>query len=235
LYIICMSNPPFRIFAHRGASGYEPENTLRAIQKALDLGAEWIEVDVQKVENELIVFHDLRLERTTNGQGFIWEHSFEKLRTLDAGKGERIPLLSEVMELVQGRAKINIELKGQNTALPVVQCLDAFVKQGQWKWEDILISSFYHMELQKIKTLQPLIPTGALCVGVPLHYARFAKELQCTSLHLALDFVTPEIVEDAHARGLSVYVFTVNDLKTLHFVKSLKVDGVFTDYPDRIC
>lgn len=228
-----MPNPSFRIFAHRGASGYEPENTLRAIQKALDLGAQWIEVDVQLVENEPIVFHDLRLERTTNGQGFVWEHPLEKLRSLDAGKGERIPLLQEVMDLIQGKAGINIELKSPNLALPIVRFLESLVEQGKWQWKDILVSSFYHIELQKVKTLQPKILTGALCVGVPLHYARFAQELKCTSLHLALDFVTPEIINDSHARGLSVYVFTVNDLKTLTFVKSLGVDGIFTDYPDR--
>ncbi len=229
-----MPNSCFRTFAHRGASGYEPENTLRAIQKALDLDARWIEVDVQLVENELVVFHDLRLERTTNGQGFVWEHSLEKLRTLDAGKGERIPLLKEVMDLIRGKAGINIELKTPNLALPIVRFLESFVDRGKWQWEDILISSFHHIELQKVKALQPKIFTGALCVGVPLHYARFTEELQCTSLHLALDFLTPEIVKDAHARGLSVYVFTVNDLETLAFVKSLDVDGVFTDYPDRI-
>lgn len=208
-----MPKSSFRIFAHRGASGYEPENTLRAIQKALDLGAKWIEVDVQKVEDELIVFHDLRLERTTNGQGFVWEHSLEKLRTLDAGKGERIPLLREVMDLIQGKACINIELKSPNLSLPIVEFLTPIVQQGKWQWEHILVSSFHHTELHKIKTLQPNLFTGALCVGVPLHYARFTEELQCTSLHLALDFVTPEIVKDAHARGLSVYVFTVNDRK----------------------
>lgn len=229
-----MLQQTFRIFAHRGASGYEPENTLRAVQKALDLGAKWIEVDVQKRENELIVFHDLRLERTTNDQGFIWEYSVEKLRTLDAGKGERIPLLQEVMDLIQGKAGINIELKSPDMASSIVKFLESLVYQGKWQWEDILVSSFHHIELQKIKTLQPKIPTGALCVGVPLYSARFAEELKCSSLHLALDFVTPEIVKDAHTRGVSVYVFTVNDLETLAFVKSLDVDGVFTDFPDRL-
>lgn len=147
-------------------------------------------------------------------------------------KRERIPLLQELMDLIQGKAGINIELKSPDMASSIVKFLESLVYPGKWQWKNILVSSFHHIELQKIKTLQPKIPTGALCIGVPLYSARFAEELKCSSLPLALDFVTPEIVKDAHTRGVSVYVFTVNDLETLAFVKSLDVDGVFTDFPD---
>jgi len=87
-------------FAHRGASGHEPENTLIAMEKAISMGVDWIELDVRVVDDELIVIHDDRLERTTNGTGCVHEHSLEYLRSLDAGKGQRIPLLRETFDLI---------------------------------------------------------------------------------------------------------------------------------------
>ena len=119
-------------FAHRGASGHEPENTLLSIQMALSLGAQWIEIDVHAAEGELVVIHDKRLERTTDGRGYVAEQSLEYLRSLDAGKGERIPLLREVFDLVGRRAGINIELKGHGTATPAVSFIDEYVKPHGW-------------------------------------------------------------------------------------------------------
>jgi glycerophosphoryl diester phosphodiesterase len=87
-------------FGHRGAAGYAPENTLASVEKAISLGADWVEVDVYAVENELVVIHDDRLERTTNGSGYIIEQSLEYLRSLDAGEGEKIPFLREIFDLV---------------------------------------------------------------------------------------------------------------------------------------
>ena len=103
-------------FAHRGASGHEPENTLSAVEKAIELGADWIEVDVYAVKGELIIIHDERLERTTNGTGYVRDTSLAYLRSLDAGKGQCIPTLREVLDSVDRRAGINVELKGPNTA-----------------------------------------------------------------------------------------------------------------------
>ena len=93
------------IIGHRGAMGYEPENTLRSFQKALDLGVDMIEFDVHLCKSgELVVFHDEKVNRTTNGQGYIAQKSLEKLKELDAGQGEKIPTLEEVLDLVKGKA-----------------------------------------------------------------------------------------------------------------------------------
>jgi glycerophosphoryl diester phosphodiesterase len=102
----------FICFAHRGASGHEPENTLAAAVKAVDLGAHWIEVDVYALKTELIVIHDDRIERTTNGAGYVMEKTLDYLQSLDAGKGQRIPTLREVFDAVDRRSGINVELKG---------------------------------------------------------------------------------------------------------------------------
>ena len=111
------------IVGHRGAAGHEPENTLRSVEAALRLGANAIEIDVHQVEGRLVVIHDDRLERTTNGEGRLAAHSLAALRALDAGQGERIPTLDEVIELVAGRAELVIELKGADTAEPVARLL----------------------------------------------------------------------------------------------------------------
>jgi len=219
-------------FAHRGASGYEPENTLSAVEKAIALGADWIEIDVYIVEKELVVFHDQRLERTTNGTGLIMEQSLEYIRSLDAGNGQRIPTLQEVLNLVNRRAGINIELKGPGTADKTVSLIQGNIRSEKWAYEKFLISSFNHHELARVKYVEPFIKTGALVVGIPIGYARFAQELGAYSVHCNLDFINEAFVQDAHARSLKVFVFTVNNQDDLARMKALGVDGVFTNYPE---
>ena len=106
----------FLVIGHRGATGYEPENTLRSFEKALQLGCSWIELDVHVVDDQIVVIHDDDLSRTTNGFGLVSTSSFKYLRSLDAGKGEQVPTLQEVMELIGQRCRVNVELKGKGTA-----------------------------------------------------------------------------------------------------------------------
>jgi len=115
---------------HRGAMGHEPENTLASIRKAIELGSPSIEVDVHSVEGHLVVFHDDRLERTTNGVGYLSEQSFKYLCSLDAGSGQCIPTLEEVCEEIGMQACINIELKGPGTALPVCELISQLLQSG---------------------------------------------------------------------------------------------------------
>ncbi len=124
-------------FAHRGASGHEPENTLLAVEKAIVLGADWIEVDVYAVEGELIVIHDERLERTTNGTGCVMDKTLAYLRSLDAGKGQRIPTLREVFDCVDRRVGINVELKGPDTAGLAVSLIDEYVSHKGWNYDTV--------------------------------------------------------------------------------------------------
>ncbi len=221
-------------FAHRGARGYEPENTLLSFRKAMELHAEWIELDVYPVEGELVIIHDLRLERTTNGAGFIWKQSLEYLRSLDAGKGEKIPLLPEVFDLLDRNMGINIELKWPGTAELVATFLEERLNAEIIHEEQLLVSSFIHAELQKFKQLLPSIRIGALTGDLPLGLATFADTLNAYSVHPTIEFISQDFVDDAHKRGLKVYVYTVNHPEELAWMVELGVDGIFTDYPDRM-
>jgi glycerophosphoryl diester phosphodiesterase len=218
---------------HRGAMGHAPENTLLSMQKALKLGVPWIELDVYDAEGHLIVIHDKKLERTTNGAGYVMEQTFEYLRSLDAGRGQKIPTLDEVFDLVQRKAGINIELKGPDTAEPVAAFIERYRLKG-WTDEEILISSFNHRELKKIKDLDGDVRIGPLIKEIPEGNAAFAEEMEAFSVHVSLKTINRPFVEDAHRRGLKVYVYTVNKLNDIERMRSLGVDGVFTNYPERV-
>ena len=221
-------------FGHRGAGGYEPENTLRSVRKALELGADGIEVDAYWVDGHLMVIHDDTLNRTTNGTGPIADKSFAYLRSLDAGKGEQIPTLEEVCDTVNRRAVVNVELKGPGTAAPVVKVIEHYVKTRGWKYQDFLVSSFDHEQLQTAKSLGAEIRIGALIDKKSRDLAAFAERMGAWSLHAGKRQVTPELVADAHQRGLKVFVYTINKPAEFATMRELGVDGVFTDFPDRV-
>ncbi|MGA1864263.1 MAG: glycerophosphodiester phosphodiesterase [bacterium] len=219
-------------FAHRGASGHEPENTLLSVEKAISLGAQWIEIDVYAVEDELVVIHDETLERTTNGKGFVANRSLEYLRSLDAGKGQKIPLLKEVFNLVDNRAGINVELKGPNTASPVTALIHEYIKNHNLTFDRIIVSSFNHDELKKVKAFQPDINIGVLISSIPEHFVRVAENVGAYSVHISKRSVNKQFVDDAHERGIKVFVYTVNSGEDVALMQSLGVDGIFTDYPE---
>ncbi|GAB4543686.1 MAG: glycerophosphodiester phosphodiesterase [Pleurocapsa sp.] len=218
---------------HRGAMGHEPENTLLSIQKALSLGVDWIEIDVHNVENNLLVIHDRRLERTTNGTGKIGDRDFNYLRSLDAGKGQQIPTLQEVFDTVNRQAVINIELKGFKTGKLVADLIKEYV-EGGWSYDDFVISSFNHYELKIARQNCQQIQIGILIYGLPLNYVNIARKLQAVAIISALDFVSKKLVKIAHKNNLKVLVYTVNEPDEIERMQQLDVDGVFTNYPERI-
>ncbi|MCF5764347.1 glycerophosphodiester phosphodiesterase [Aeromonas veronii] len=222
-----------QIIAHRGASGLAPENTLKAMAKALTLGVSAIELDVQAADDELWVFHDRRLERCTNGKGVLTEQSRAYLEQLDAGEGEVIPTLWQVMEIIAGRCELHIELKGADTADAVAALTrraeaELGFTPGQW-----VVSSFHHPELAQFATLRPDIRLGALTANLPLNLAQFADELGAWSLNCDVDFVDRILVEDAHQRGLRVLVYTIDYHEDYEKMANMGVDGIFTNRPDR--
>lgn len=219
-------------FAHRGASGHAPENTLQAVTTALSMGAAWIELDVFAVQNELLVIHDSRVERTTNGSGNIHRLSLSYLRSLDAGRGEKIPFLGEVLDVVAGKAGVNIELKGENTADLLAPLIRSHITRGHFHPDQFLITSFNHQEIKRFSQLLPEIRTGANIFSLPLHNARFAEELGVYSIEIQKDVLTHAFVADAHRRGFKVFVFTINHSDDLKQVISLGVDGFFTNHPE---
>lgn len=226
--------PSFLSIGHRGARGHEPENTLLAIDTGIALGSDMIEFDVQRCGEQLVVLHDPRLERTTNGAGRVSEVSFDYLRGLDAGKGQQIPTLNEVLALVAGRVSLNIELKSAHgTAAAVATVLRDALNDG-WQTEQFLVSSFHLPELYEFKQLAPEIPIAVLVCGVPLDWAACATELGAQALNISAEFADPTLVRDAHARGLKVHAYTVNHPSEIAAMRALGLNGVFSDYPERV-
>jgi glycerophosphoryl diester phosphodiesterase len=223
---------PLIVIGHRGAAGHAPENTLVSVHKALQLGAKWIEIDVYNVQNQLLVIHDDTLERTTSGSGYVVAQTVDYLRSLDAGNGERIPFLSEVIEATRRQAVLNIELKGQNTAEPVAALVHQYLQRG-WQYSDFLISSFNHKELQKIQFIDAQIPIGVLFYGIPANFERYLDNFSAYSVHFSIDFVDAEVIEAARRRQLKVFFYTVNTPEQLATLEAYRPDGIFSDYPDR--
>jgi len=222
---------PLICIGHRGAMGYKPENTLSSFALAIDMGCPWIELDVYVVDDEVIVIHDDTLERTTNGTGRVIDRSFEYLRGLDAGDGQQIPTLQEVIELVDRRAGINVELKGKHTASAVSRILADCVKRG-WSAEAFVVSSFAHRELA---AADPAFRRGALFGSKSRRdYFAVTDRLKAWSLNLGLSLAQPQTIAAAHERGLEVFVYTVNKPEDIARMRALGVDGVFTNYPDRV-
>lgn len=223
-----------QIIAHRGASGDYPENTLLAIEQAIAQGADAIEIDVFAVQGELIVIHDHHLARTTNGSGSIYQYSIEQLMQLDAGRGERIPTLWQVLQLLAPTGLwLNIELKGENTVAPLLPLLDKAEQQLGFDYQRLVISSFNHHLLAAIKQQRPELKLGALTASLPLHYAAFAETLQAYSVNCDVSFISQAFVNDAKARGLKVYVYTVDQSDDIARMQHYGVDGIFSNYPAR--
>jgi glycerophosphoryl diester phosphodiesterase len=224
----------FLCFAHRGASGHEPENTLPAFEKAVVLGADWIELDVHAVEDELLVIHDDTLERTTNGKGRLTEKRLAYLRSLDAGNGYPIPTLLEVIDLIDKRTGINIELKGQSTAYLAVSLIDSAVRNQGWDYEQFIVSSFRHKTLAEIKKYHPNIRIGALTGKWAPHSCEFAVRLNAFSIHPMFKHFSRSLIQEAHATDIRVYSYTANNTEDIALALDMGFDGVFTDYPELV-
>ena len=220
-----------QIIAHRGASGSYPENTLLAIQQALDAKADGIEIDVFYVDNSLVVIHDEDVSRTTNGKGFLQNFTLKQLQQLDAGSGQQVPTLWQVLQLVNNQTLLNIELKGADTAEPLIQLLAKAETDLGTDPDKLLISSFNHHLLKQINAERSDLKIGALTASLPLDYAAFASELGAWSVHCDKGFINKKMVQDARQRGLKVLVYTVNDAVTAAKMRHLGVDGIFCNYP----
>lgn len=219
------------IFAHRGASADAPENTLRAIKLALAQHVDGIELDVHQLGQDLVVIHDRWVHRTTNGKGQLKDYNLEQLRTLDAGLGEKVPTLWEVMEVVAGQCILNIEIKGlEDVSLVLAQIKQAQVLLG-FSQEQFVVSSFDHHLLKQIKQLTPEIKLGALTASKPIDYALFATQLGAYSVNADITFLDQNFVKDAHQRGLKVFVYTVDEPEDLKMLYDWGVDGVFCNAP----
>jgi len=224
-----MNNRILRI-GHRGSAGYAPENTLAAIEKGLAIGCDYVEIDVQlTADRHLVIMHDKRVDRTTTGTGNVSDLSLPELRSLDAGVGQRIPILTEVLPLVKGRAGLMVEIITPGIAADVVSVVRAACLSTP-----VLYASFLHSEIVAVREHDPEAQTLALLEGVPISGGQFALEAQASHVGLGFDSVTAGYIRDLHACHLTVFVYTLNDPRDIARARTLGVDGIISDYPDRV-
>ncbi|MFV8369034.1 glycerophosphodiester phosphodiesterase [Flavobacterium sp. LB2R40] len=219
---------------HRGAKGYEPENTIVSFQKALDMQVDGIELDVHlSADGEIIVIHDETIDRTTNGKGFVSALSLRELKAFQI-EGNEIPTLREVFDLVNQDCFINIELKSYEATDKVVSLIEKYVSKKGWKYERFLISSFDWNALQQVAFLNDKIPIGVLTeTDLDLALA-FAKFIQAKSIHPHFHLLTKENTAKIQEKGLQVYPWTINELEDIQKIKTFNVNGIITDFPNRI-
>ena len=221
---------------HRGAMGYEPENTLASFQKALEIGADMIELDVRACKSgELVVIHDDTVNRTTNGTGKVEEKTLTELKSLKEASNQRIPTLTEVLDLVNKKVKINIELKGRNTAFKACRIIQRYVEEKGWSYDDFIVSSFHRAELWAVKFIDKDIKIGVLSEVAPLiEFMSFVKTIKAYSVNVSVNRIDEKFVTKAHKNNLKVFVFAANDSDEIKKAKDLNVDYICSNFPDKI-
>lgn len=230
----CNSSSNFLVIGHRGAMGYETENTIASIEKAIELGVSMIEIDVLRIKSgELMVFHDKRVDRLTNGAGEIEDYYMSDVLALNLVGGHKIPTLQQVLKAVDGRVKINIELKGKRTASKVDQIIRVYERREAYPTSNYVISSFDWEELDAFRALNQEVDVAVLTDADPLQAIPKAKELNAIAINPYYKNINAEIVEQIHDAGFKVYTYTVNEEADIASVKEMGVDGIFCDYPDR--
>lgn len=218
---------------HRGAKGHLAENTLESIALALEFGVDGIEVDVHRCKSgELVVIHDYTLERTTNGTGEITEYNLVDLKELLVEEKYKIPLLTEVLDLIEGKCWINIELKGTNTAEGTCDIVRDYVENKGWSYSNFILSSFQNNELYEVFKTNKKIPIGILSKASVIEAIAFGKKLKAVAIHPSIGITTMNSVKLSHDAGFKVNVWTVNDLKSIERMKNFEVDGIISDSPD---
>jgi glycerophosphoryl diester phosphodiesterase len=233
------------VVAHRGASGHAPENTLAAFRRAVELGAQFIETDLQITRDARVVaIHDLTLDRTTNGHGPVYQQTLKEIRALDAGKwfassppesfaGERIPTLKEIFQFaVERDVNFYLELKSganwgvEHAVVAAMRELNAIAR--------VVILSFDPSTLDSVYRLDETIMTGFLCEIPSNDLVERSVQVGARQLAPRGDLVTPALVEKAHNAGLQVVTWTINEPEQMRRLIEAGVDGIMTDYPDRL-
>lgn len=217
-----------QIMGHRGAPAYEPENTLRSIRLALRMGVAAVEVDVQLTKDgELAVIHDDTVDRTTDGTGQVRAFTLAELQRLDAGKGEPIPSLAEVVAEVSGRAHLVVELKHPEAAPALLRFFQAREIYGQAH-----VISFWHPVVKAMKEAEARLRTGVLLVGCPADPVGLARAARAEALILHYGYVTPDLIQAAHLAGLLVYLWNIDDTETFKPYLAMQPDGIGSNRPD---
>ncbi len=230
----CMENKPL-VIGHRGAMGHETENTIASIEKAMEFGVDMIEIDVFNVKSgETVVFHDDTLERLTNAEGEIEDWNYMELRKVIVNGGHEIPLLEDVLNAIKHKTKLNIELKGAGTTERVNFIINQYIETKGWKIEDFLISSFNWDELQQMRARNAAVSIAVLTEEDPLAAIPIAKELNAIAINPNYKLLTAANSLKIQEAGFKIYTWTVNEPEDILAMKQFGVDGIITNYPERL-
>lgn len=228
--------------AHRGSSGSYPENTRLSFEKAIEVGADMIEMDCQLAKDgHVVVIHDEGLNRTAGVKGYVKSRTLKQLKKLDVGawfkrsfKGERILTLEEVMEIVAGKVDLNLEIKHVPHGPVGIELKILFILSHYNYLERTILSSFDYRSLHRVRELAPEARIGILYgTGLKDNPFQAAKELNAYSLHIERDLTTPHFLEQARQLGLKCFVWTVNEVKDMEKFLALGVDGMISDFPEK--
>ncbi len=216
------------VIGHRGAAAYAPENTLLSFQTAVDMGADMVELDVQRTaDGQLVCVHDYDLTRLCKCEDLISEMDYDDLVSCDLGDGQHIPLLRNVLETMRGRAGVNIEIK-----VPEIESEVAILLDDSDMSSHVVVSSFLHEVLATFREIDDITRTGVLFKEPMNDAASYAKELGANCLHPLFFTIEQDLVHEAHEEGLLVFPWTVNDADMMLGLWEMGVDGLITDYPD---
>lgn len=232
-----------KIYAHRGYSAKYPENTLAAFRATAMLPIEGVEFDVHlTTDSRVVVIHDEKIDRTSNGSGYVKDMTLNELRQYDYGSwfskefaGEAIPTLAEVLEVFKDtHHHINIELKSDVFVYAGMEELVLNEVKAQGMLDRVVISSFDHEAVNRISKLAPDVENAALFVNMILNVAKYQEKLPAKALHVSLPTAVRKPVLDAISEGSIVRVWTVNETKYLEPLLHIGVDAIFTDEPKKM-
>jgi glycerophosphoryl diester phosphodiesterase len=213
---------------HRGAAALEPENTLRAFRRGIELGVDFVECDVHlSRDGHLAIIHDDTVDRTTNGHGPVSGFTLEELRRLDAGAGERIPTLEEVLGVTRGHVGVLIELKGAGTEAATVEAV-----QSAGVRESVILTSFHLERIQRAREIDPTLTTGAIFSQPPPDFCERALAAGATTMGIHYKTLTVDQVREAHAHGFILRAWNPDTEPEIEAMVDLGVDGIGSNRPD---
>jgi glycerophosphoryl diester phosphodiesterase len=225
-----------RVIAHRGASGHRPENTLSAYALAVEMRADMIEIDLHRTQDgAVVVAHNSALS-SLGGSGEIADANLESVRSLDAGEGERVPLLSEVLDAFAQSLPFNLELKVSSRGVYAgLEALALAACEAHGILDQTLFSSFFDPVLEELRRCSQRVRLGVLVSPrAPRAWLARAQSVGAIAVNLHTRTASRSNVERAHGEGLEVNVYTVDDRETFVRLLDAGVDGIFTNYPDRL-
>ncbi|MFL9845375.1 glycerophosphodiester phosphodiesterase [Flavobacterium rhizosphaerae] len=226
---------PLLTIGHRGAKGHLAENTLPSFKKAVELGAQAVELDVHVcATGELVVLHDFTVDRTTNGSGEVHKLTLASLKALQVEGKYTLPTLDEVFEVLGKGVFVNIEMKGRHTAKPVADFIQRYITEKGYTYSDFIVSSFQREELEALHNISPDTPIGVLTQASVAQAMEWAAEFKAVAIHPHFSLLTESNIKKAKQAGYEIYTWTVNEPEDIARVKTLGVDGIITDYPDRL-